>query len=108
MFGFNQILHLKFRLLDDHVLCHCRSILVYDKHAWVIIIVGVILVHKELTTSVVPKYTDNNKPCNDSLILHNACCILYFDLDRDSIRNHTCPNLVIHMKCSHYIYQLHR
>jgi hypothetical protein len=45
-------------------------ILVYDKHAWVIIIVGVFLVYKELTTSVVPKYTDNNKPCNDSLILH--------------------------------------
>ena len=27
---------------------------VYDRHAWVIIIVGVILVHKEPTTSVVP------------------------------------------------------
>jgi hypothetical protein len=47
----------------------------YDKHAWVIIIVGVILVDKELTTSVVPEYTDNNKPCNDSLILHNTCCV---------------------------------
>jgi hypothetical protein len=34
-------------------------ILVYDKNAWVIIIVGVILVDKELTMSVVPKYTDN-------------------------------------------------
>jgi hypothetical protein len=50
-------------------------ILVYDKHAWVIIIVGVILVDKELTTSVVSKYTDNNMPSNDSLILHNACCV---------------------------------
>jgi hypothetical protein len=48
---------------------------VYDKHTWVIIIVGVILVYKELTTSAVPKYTDNNKPCNDLSILHNACCI---------------------------------
>ena len=50
-------------------------ILEHDKHAWVIIIVGVILVYKELTMSVVPEYTDNNKPCNDLLILHNACCI---------------------------------
>jgi hypothetical protein len=51
---------------------------VYDKHAWVIIIVGVILVDKELTTLVVPKYTDNNKPCNDSLIytMHVAFYIL--------------------------------
>jgi hypothetical protein len=50
-------------------------ILVYDKHAWLIIIVEVILVDKELTTLVVPKYTNNNKTCNDSLILHNTCCI---------------------------------
>ena len=40
----------------------------YDKHTWVIIIVGVILVYKELTTSVVPKYTDNNKTWSDLLI----------------------------------------
>jgi hypothetical protein len=81
---------------------------VYDKHAWVIIIVGVILVDKELTTSDVPKYTDNNKPCNDLLIFTQYMLHLHFDSDRDSIGNHTCPNLVIHMKCSHYIYQLHR
>jgi hypothetical protein len=49
-------------------------ILVY-KHTWLISIVGVILVYKELIASVVPKYTDNNKPCSDLLILHNAYCI---------------------------------
>jgi hypothetical protein len=32
-------------------------------------------VYKELTMSVVPEYTDDNKPYNDLLILHNACCI---------------------------------
>ena len=47
----------------------------YDKHTLVIIIVGVILVYKELTTSVVPNCTDNNKPCDDLLTLHNTCCL---------------------------------
>ena len=52
---------------------------VYDTHAWVIIIIGVILVYKELTMSVVPKCTDNNKSYGDLLILHNVYCILYFN-----------------------------
>ena len=69
----------------------------YDKHTWVIIIVGVTLVYKVLTTSVVPKYTDNNKPCGDLLIITQYMLHLRFDSDRDSIGNHTCQNLVIHM-----------
>ena len=59
--------------------------------------VGVILLYKEITTSVVPKCTDNNKPCGDILIITQYMLHLCFDLDRDSIRNHTCRNLVIHM-----------
>ena len=56
-------------------------LLEHDKHAWVIIIVGVFLVYKELTTSVVPKYADNNKPCSDSLILHNhVAFVVWFGL----------------------------
>ena len=68
LFGFIQILHLKIRLLDDHVVCHCtsypyiRQTHMGDHHA------GVILVYKELTTSVVPKYTDSNKTWSDLLI----------------------------------------
>ena len=85
------------RLLDDHVLCHLGVILIYDIHAWVIIMVGVILVYKELTTSVVPKYTDNNKTWSDLLIFTQYMLHLCFDLDRDAIGNHTCRNLVIHM-----------
>ena len=59
--------------------------------------VGVILLYKELTTSVVPKCTDNNKPCGDLLIITQYMLHLCFDSDRDSIGNHTCRNLVIHM-----------
>ena len=43
------------------VIHHAGVILVYDEHIWVIIIVGVILACKGLTTSVVPKCTNNNK-----------------------------------------------
>ena len=53
--------------------------------------------YKELTTSVVPKYTDNNKTWSDLLIFTQYMLHLCFDLDRDSIGNHTCRNLVIHM-----------
>ena len=53
--------------------------------------------YKELTTSVVPKCTDNNKPCGDLLIITQYMLHLRFDSDRDSIGNHTCRNLVIHM-----------
>ena len=49
---------------------------VYDRHAWVIIIVGVILVYKELTMSVVPKCTDNNKSYGDLLVFTQ--CMLHF------------------------------
>ena len=69
----------------------------YDESTLVIIIVGVVLMYKELTTSVVPKCTDNNKPCGDLLIITQYILHLCFDLDRDSIGNHTCLNLVIHM-----------
>ena len=55
-------------------------VVIADTQTWIIIIVGVILVNKELTTSVVPIYTDdNNKSYGDLLIVHNVCCILYFD-----------------------------
>ena len=84
------------RLLDDHVFCHLGVILIYDIHAWVIIMVGG-LVDKALTTSVVPKYTDNNKTWSDLLIFTQYMLHLRFDSDRDSIGNHTCRNLVIHM-----------
>ena len=69
----------------------------YDEHTLVIIIVGVVLVSKELTTSVVPKCTDNNKPCGDLLIITQYMLPLHFDSGRDSIGNHACRNLVIHM-----------
>ena len=74
-------------------------ILVYDNHAWIIIVVGVILVYKELTMSVVPKCTDNNKSYGDLLIFTQ--CMLHF-VFRFRIEipleiNHTCLNLVSHM-----------
>ena len=59
--------------------------------------IGVILLYKELTTSVVPKCSDNNKPCGDLLIITQYMLHLRFDSDRDSIGNHACRNLVIHM-----------
>ena len=49
---------------------------VYDKHAWVSIIVGVILMYKELTMSVVPKCTHNNKSHGDLLVFTQ--CMLRF------------------------------
>ena len=59
--------------------------------------VGVIFLYKELTTSVVPKYTNNNKTWSDLLIFTQYMLHLRFDSNRDSIGNHTCRNLVIHM-----------
>ena len=60
--------------------------------------VGVILLYKELTTSVVPKCTDNNKPCGRLIDFFTQYMLhLRFDSDKDSIGNHTCLNLVIHM-----------
>jgi hypothetical protein len=56
-------------------------ILVYDKHAWLIIIVGAILVDKELTMPVVPEYTNNNKPCNDSLIFYTIHVAFTFQFE---------------------------
>ena len=41
--------------------------------------------YKELTTSVVPKYTDNNKTWSDLLIFTQYMLHLRFDSDRDSI-----------------------
>ena len=64
--------------------------LVYDRHAWVIIIVGVILVYKELTMSDVPKCTDNNKPYGGLLIFTQ--CMLRFSF-QFKVRFHQEPSL---------------
>ena len=52
---------------------------VYDTQTWIIIIVGVILVYKELTTSVVPYVLTTISRMVTYWLLHNVCCILYFD-----------------------------
>ena len=46
--------------------------------------------NKELTTLVVPKYTHNNRPYNDLLILHNVCCVLHLNSE---VRFHWEPSM---------------
>ena len=72
---------------------------VYDTQTWIIIIVGVILVYKELTTSVVPYVPTTNKSYGDLLIFTQ--CMLHFvfrfRIEFSSKINHICLNLVSHM-----------